>query len=139
MSRSDVRAIQRAFPQIHAACHAHHGHALQHGDEDILSHLDLVLGARTSELAKHLSMEPATLTSALRRLSKAGLVKLSKSSRDRRHTVVKLTEKGEAVGEQEMLDDAHLEEALAQLSAAERRKVVEGLTLLAGACARIDH
>lgn len=138
MSRSDVRAIQRAFPQIHATCHAHH-HALEQGDADLLSHLDLVLGARPEVLAEHLSLSRAALDTALQRLERHGLVVRSRSSRDRRRVVVKLTEKGDAVGEADMLDDAHLAAALRRLSAAERRVVVEGLTLLAKACARIEH
>lgn len=138
MSRRDVRAIQRAFPQIHAACHSHH-HTLEHGEADILSHLDLVLGARVEALAEHLALTRSSLDEALQRLEKKGLVVRSRSSRDRRHVVVKLTEAGDAAGEEDMLDDAHLEKALAQLTAAERRRVVEGLTLLAGACARITH
>lgn len=137
MSRSDVRAIQRAFPQIHAACHSHHPHALEHGDEDVLSHLDLVLGARPEELAKHLAVGMKELSSSLRRLEKAGLVVRSKSSRDARRVVVKLTEEGDAFTEQPMLDDEHLADALRRLTAAQRRQVVEGFTLLANVCAQV--
>lgn len=134
MSRSAVRAIQRAFPQIHAACHTHH----EHHDADVLAHLDLVLGVRPAELAKHLSMTTTELTSALRRLEKQGLVVRSKSARDSRRTVVKLTDKGDSFTEQPMLDDEHLGDALRRLTAAQRRIVVEGFELLAKACVQTN-
>lgn len=134
MSKTDVRAIQRAWAETWAVCHSHQRGA---HDEDILSHLDPVLAARPEALAEHLSIARDELDEALDRLEKAGFVTRSKSSRDRRRTVVKLTEAGDAyANEPSLLDDKHLAAVLKTLNAAQRRKVVEGLTLLADACSR---
>jgi DNA-binding MarR family transcriptional regulator len=140
MSVSDVRAVQRAYPQIYLACHVRHRRAnssvdgLSERDGAVLAHLDELQGRRPTDLARHLGIARSTLSATLERLVSLGLLRLAAAPRDRRERRVSLTQAGaRALAAASVLDERRLADVLARLSRAERQCAVRGLSLLARA------
>lgn len=146
MKDSDVRAIQRAYPRIYAACHRRHRprgtteDSLSPRDEQLLAHLDLERATSPSELARHLAIGLPTMSEALDRLEDTGLVTRSRTAGDRRKVQVRLTVEGDRLSRaQSVLDEALVVTVLETMKPAERRRAIEGLELLAEACGRITR
>lgn len=146
MNDSDVRAIQRAYPRIYAACHRRHRprgtteDSLSPRDEQLLAHLDLERGASPSELARHLAIGLPTMSEALDRLEDAGLIGRTRAAGDRRKVQVRLTARGDRLSRaQSVLDEELVTTVLQAMKPTERRRAVEGLELLAEACGRITR
>jgi DNA-binding MarR family transcriptional regulator len=140
MTASEVRAIQRAYPQVYLACHVRHRRAatspegLSERDGSLLAHLDELDGERPTDLARHLGIARSTLSASLDRLVELGLVRLSPGARDRRERRAHLTSAGaRAMAAASVLDSRRLERVLARLSGRERRQAAGGLSLLARA------
>src|SRR5690349_10214062 len=138
VSNRDVRLVQVAYPQIYFACHTRHirrastGTQLSAADSTLLAHLDEVRATRPTALAKHLSLANSTLSAAISRLGKLGYVTLGKAERDRRAVDLRLTAKGAAAMQASSVLDAELvSKMLAHLSSNERKRALEGITLLA--------
>ena len=138
MSASEVRAVQRAYPQIYLACHVQHRRAasspdgLSERDGALLAHLDELQGKRPTDLARHLGIARSTLSAALDRLVFLGLLRLAPAAGDRRERRVSLTAAGaRALAAASVLDARRLAAVLARLSKEERRCAVQGLSLLA--------
>jgi DNA-binding MarR family transcriptional regulator len=146
MTSTQVRAVQRAYPRIYVACHAKHrprgttSSSVSPRDEAILSHLDLRVPIKPSLLARHLSIGLPTLSEAIDRLEAAGLVERRRSANDRRNVELRLTARGEALSAaQSVLDATRLARVLSRLSAADRKRAVDGISLLATACTPEAH
>jgi DNA-binding MarR family transcriptional regulator len=139
----DVRAIQRAYPQIYRACHERHTtrssrDGLSERDGSILAHLDALGAARPTDLARHLGVGRSTLSAALVDLARRGLVEARVAMRDFREREISLTRNGRAaVATASVLDGERLSALLSRMTTAERRQVVRGLEALARA-ARTD-
>jgi DNA-binding MarR family transcriptional regulator len=90
-----------------------------------------------SELAEKHYVTLPTMSKTITTLSEHGFVRRSQSEADRRRLVIELTAAGNALLQrvtEEVVD--HLASVLGELPAAERRKLVEGLTVLRSAFAR---
>lgn len=140
MSASEVRAVQRAYPQVYLACHVRHRRAanspdgLSERDGALLAHLDDLRGRRPTDLARHLGIARSTLSAALDRLVSPGLLRLAPAPEDRRERRAFLTPAGaRALAAASVLDARRLAAVLARLSPAERRCAVRGISLLARA------
>ncbi|MFT3712057.1 MAG: MarR family transcriptional regulator [Archangium sp.] len=141
MLKTQVRAVQRAYPRIYVACHTDHRgrgttrDSVSPRDEAILSHLDLKEPLKPSTLAKHLAIGMPTLSEAIDRLEVAGLVERRRAVKDRREVELRLTARGEALSAaQSVLDATRLARVLRRLSATERKLAVRGMEVLAHAC-----
>jgi DNA-binding MarR family transcriptional regulator len=139
----DVYAVQRAYPKIWHACHKRHrkgatsSSAASERDVALLAHLDPARPTSAGALARHLGVQPSTVSASLDDLQRHGYVDRRKASRDRRVVEVHLTRKGrDAVSSESALDAARVEQMLGRLGAAERRAAVAGLELLAQAAVR---
>jgi MarR family transcriptional regulator, organic hydroperoxide resistance regulator len=132
-----VRAVQIAYPQVYLACHTRHTRArstafrLSPRDSSLLVHLDETRPTRPAALARHLGIGAPTLSAALGRLEAFGYLARTPAAGDRRGAELRLTPKGgEALAATSVLETARVDALLRSLPPAERRRAVDGLTLL---------
>jgi len=137
MTDRDVLEIQRLYPRIFHACHVRHVRArstefaLSDRDSMFLGHLDGEAPRNPGELAEHMGVAPSTMSETLDRLETLGYVARSRNGRG---TEVRLTPRGqEAMSRASVLDAGRVADLLKRLPAAERRRAIEGLALLAQA------
>ena len=142
----ELLAIQRLYPQIYHACHVRHvgtrrnAEGLSERDQSLLAHLAIDHGRSATDLARHFGVGLPTLSEALTRLEEAGHVERRRSGADRRVALAYLTPHGASVlRSASVLDDVRLRAALERLSSDERRRVIEGLELLAQAAGAARH
>ncbi len=140
MSRADLLAIQRDYPQVFFACHVEHVRATNSPDgissreAMILTHLDARVPVSPARLAKHMGVVPSTISAALKRLESLGYVRAQASASDRRSVEIRLAPRGErAMESSSVLDASRLRRVLARLTPAERADARRGLGLLARA------
>jgi DNA-binding MarR family transcriptional regulator len=140
VSNRDVRLVQIAYPQIYFACHTRHVRRastttrLSATDSTLLAHLDEEHAVRPTALAKHLGVAASTLSAAIARLAALGYVEQRRSTRDGRVVDLLLSTRGAAAMQaSSVLESARVSQMLAQLTAAERKRALEGLGLLARA------
>jgi DNA-binding MarR family transcriptional regulator len=146
MKATDLRAIQRYYPQIYFACHVDHvrkastAHELSSRDSGVLSHLDQTRPTTPSALARHIGVVPSTFSAQLQRLVDLGYVARARSEGDRRRWELRLTEKGSrALAATSVLDGRRVERLLARLAPHDRARAVEGMGLLAGAALHLTR
>jgi DNA-binding MarR family transcriptional regulator len=136
-----VAAVQLDYPRVWHKVHSTHSGthaALSPRDVGVLVHVLSADGASPTELAAHLGLSGGTLSDALGDLEARGLVVRTRHHDDKRRVAVSATDAGRAaVRVGSGLDPERLGRALGRLSAAERDVVIEGLRLLAGACATL--
>lgn len=140
----DVLTVQVCYPQIYLACHTRHTPRrssttrLSARDSSILAHLDERRGTRVSTLAAHLGVAASTLSAAIKRLSELGYIARSRPSADGRGVELRLARAGiEAMQSSSVLESARVAALLTELSLAQRRHALDGLSLLATAARRL--
>lgn len=144
MQDSDVLDVLRAYPQIYLACHVRHRtrskspSGLTERDGSLLAHIE-EQGSSPAVLARHLGISPSTLSAAITRLERRGLVRMEPVAGDGRRRRILLASDGqEAVVRDSVLDASRVAALLDSLGPAERRCAVDGLKLL-GAAARASR
>ena len=145
MPPDPVAALQRHFPQIYLACHVDHvravstPHRLSAKDSTLLCHLEEMRGMTAGQLARHLGVAASTLSAALVRLESLGYLTRRPRPRDRRTIELRLTDLGaEAMAATSVLDRRRVAGLLARLTAAECRRAIAGLALLARAAGELQ-
>lgn len=135
-----VAAVLRDYPRIFFACHRRHtrdpvtGDLVSEKQVQILDHMDEVSAVSLSRLADHMGVTPATMSVAIDRLAKRRLVTRTADTADRRRVLLRLTEAGARICEaHSVLDPELVDLMVAELSAEDRPRVMEGLALLARA------
>lgn len=143
VSNRDVRLVQVAYPQIYFACHTRHvrrastATRLSATDSTLLAHLDEQEAVRATALARHLGVAASTLSAAIARLAALGYVIQRRDSSDGRAIGLLLSAKGAAAMQaSSVLESARVKTMLGKLTAEERRRALEGLSLL-GKAARL--
>lgn len=141
VSNRDVRLVQVAYPQIYLACHTRHVRRassatnLSATDSSLLAHLDEEAAVRPTVLAKHLGVAASTLSAAIARLTSHGYLIQQRDATDRRAIGLLLSAKGaKAMQASSVLESARVKRMLDRLTAAERKRALDGLALLARAC-----
>lgn len=136
----DVRIVQTAYPQIYFACHTRHvrrastATQLSATDSTLLAHLDEEAPVRATALAKHLGLAASTLSAAIARLAELGYVIQRRDAGDRRAVQLLLSAKGAAAMQaSSVLESGRVKKMLDVLNPAERRRALDGLSLLAKA------
>ena len=137
VSNRDVRLVQVAYPQIYFACHTRHvrrastATQLSATDSTLLAHLDEKDPVRATALAKHLGLAASTLSAAIARLAALGYVVQRRSAQDGRVIDLLLAAKGAAAMQaSSVLESARVKAMLGKLTAAERKRALDGLALL---------
>lgn len=137
VSNRDVRLVQVAYPQIYFACHTRHvrrastATQLSATDSTLLAHLDEEQSVRATAMAKHLGLAASTLSAAIGRLAKLGYVIQRRDSRDGRAIDLLLSARGAAAMQaSSVLESERVRKMLANLTAAERKRALDGLGLL---------
>ena len=126
-----IRQVQRLYPLLYFACHHSHrrGDGLSERDLRILHHLAADAAPHASGLARHLGLSRSTLSEALEKLERRGLILRSRGGSNRK--MIALTAAGDAALESsDGLDGTAIGEILAQLGEDEQRRVIEGLELI---------
>src|SRR5262245_1832089 len=133
-----VGAVLNLYPRLFFACHRRHvrepesGELLSAHQASILDHLDVEQPVSLGELATHMGVTPGTMSPAVDRLTRLGLLRRARDEEGGRRLNLRLTPAGVRVSQaHSVLDPGCLRAALAQLSAEERAAVVHGLELLA--------
>ena len=139
-ARDGVRRVLADYPRIYFACHRRHvrdpggTRVLSATQASVLDHLDAVDPTALTALAAHMGVTPSTMSIAVDRLVRAGYVSRARDRADARRVQLRLTDAGVRIrSANSVLDPALVERMLRQLSAADRRRALDGLSLLAAA------
>ena len=141
----EVRLVQVCYPQIYFACHTRHvrrastATQLSASDSTLLAHLDERDAVRATALAKHLGLAASTLSAAIARLASLGYVIQRRHAKDGRAVDLLLSPRGAAAMQaSSVLESARVMKMLGQLTAAERKRALDGLTLLGKAARKVN-
>lgn len=136
----DVAAIMRDYPRIYFACHRRHtrdpqsGQLVSERQVQILDHLDEFAALSLTALADHMGVTAGTMSVAVDRLVKNGYVSRAIDGDDRRRVLLRLSRTGAQLCDaHSVLDPELIGAMIAQLSANDRAKALDGLALLARA------
>ncbi|HLY30316.1 MAG TPA: MarR family transcriptional regulator [Ktedonobacterales bacterium] len=137
--------VGRLYPAVYQRFHVSR-HTLPGADVtqrmlSVLQHMAASGPLTVSELATHLTLGKSTTTELVDRLEAKGLVARMRDERDQRRVFIWLTDAGRdrAAMRPRVLEDETLARALAHMSVASRRQLVEGLRALLRAADAIDH
>jgi DNA-binding MarR family transcriptional regulator len=140
----DLYDVLSAYPRLYLACHVEHrgrktsATGLTSREASFLAHLDRDRPMRPAALSRHLGIAPSSLSAALARLERLGMIDIESDPADGRGRLVRLTAAGrEAVVAGSVLDPGRVAALLAAMPAGDRRRGVEGLKLLAAAAGRL--
>jgi DNA-binding MarR family transcriptional regulator len=140
----DIFDILRSYPQIYLACHVEHRTrsssptGLTSRDSTVLAHVDDPQGSSPASLARHLGVAASTLSAALTRLEREGLLSVERDPGDGRRRVVRLTEGGrQAIARESVLDPERVARLLSAMAPDDRAGAVRGLKALASAARRL--
>lgn len=135
-----LTAVMTLYPRIYFACHTRHvrdpqtQRLLSRHQASILDHLDEIEPTTVMELAAHMGVTAATMSTAIDRLEQKGYAVRGRDAKDRRRVHVRLTTAGVRVREaSSVLDPSRVEALVARLTDEERARAIEGLGLLAHA------
>ena len=137
---AEVLAVQQYYPQVFHACHVHHTrarsnpHRLSDRDSSVLAHIGAGFSRSARDLARHLGIGAPAMSATLKRLESLGYVERQARSPRQPTRVLGLSAKGRAAMQAtSVLDTDRLTSLLGELTARQRQRAVEGLSLLAQA------
>ncbi|HEX4736797.1 MAG TPA: MarR family winged helix-turn-helix transcriptional regulator [Allosphingosinicella sp.] len=140
----DLYAVLRAYPLIYLACHVEHrgrktsATGLTSREASFLAHLEDAEPMRPAVLARHLGIAPSSLSAALARLEKLGMIAMEIDPADARGRLIRLTAKGkEAFASGSVLEPSRVAALLDSMDPDARRRAVDGLALLGAAARRL--
>ncbi len=134
--RATAEEVGRLYPAVYRRFKASHRPVGESGLTArmlaVLQHLAVAGPLTLGELAEHLRLSRAATTELVDRVEERGLVGRIRDERDRRRVFVMVTEAGQAkaAGAGRVLGDAALLAAIARMSPADRRSLVDGLRAL---------
>jgi DNA-binding MarR family transcriptional regulator len=125
------------FPAVYLRFHRRDGlrRALSGASRAVLYHLAQSGPLTIGECARHLERAQSVVSEIVEQLETNGLLARVRDERDRRRTLVWLTDQGRArlLDEQEVLSTPLLERAVAAMRPADREKLIEGTRALVSA------
>jgi DNA-binding MarR family transcriptional regulator len=130
----------RLYEQLHTRW-GKHERRLSSEALALLTHLSRSGPLTVAEACRHFDRAQSAMSELFDRLDERGLLVRFKDSRDRRRTLVWLSDEGSALlrKAQSPLDPARLCDALQRLSPGEREALTHGLGALVRACAAPPH
>lgn len=133
----------RLYPRIYLSCHRRHvrdpqdGRVLSSHLASVLDHLDTHEPTYVLDLASHMGVSASTMSLTLDRLESPGYIARRRDSHDARKVGIILTKAGDRVRKAgSVLDPELVLRLVGSLSAEERKRAIEGLTLLSAAATR---
>ena len=136
--RHDVARVFRDYPRIYLACHRTHvrdpktGVNVSAHQVGILDHLDTDAPTILGDLAAHMGVTSATMSTAIGRLVDQGYVTRVVDAVDRRRVQITLTDAGARIcAANSVLEPTLVGDMLDQLNAHDRKAALHGLELLA--------
>ncbi len=133
-AKAAAEAYSELFPSVYLAFHRRDGkrNALSSPSRAVLFHLAGSGPLTVGDCAKHLDRAQSVVSDIIDQLEGHGWLARVRDERDRRKTLVWLTDAGRArlVEEQEVLSKGALERAFATMTAEERRHLLEGTEAL---------
>ena len=130
----DARGFAQQFPAVYLRFHrrVQKRQMLTAQSSAVLHHLSMTGPLTVTEAARHMSRAQSVMSDIITGLEKKGLLARMADSRDRRRTLVWLTDQGErALAEdRQVLSVELLARAMAELPAGVRKGLVRGLSLL---------
>jgi len=104
----------------------------------VLHHLEIAGPLTVTEAAKHMARAQSVMSEIIDGLERKGLLARMRDLRDRRRTLVWLTDEGRAAmaAERQVLDAERLERAFAKLGERTRNEILRGLHTLVEASAQ---
>jgi DNA-binding MarR family transcriptional regulator len=137
-------AIARLYPEVYLLLHRRSGETHQRltpQSQAILQHLTYSGPLTVGEMAKHLGRAQSVISETVHALEQRGLLARIRDERDRRRTLVWLTDAAHGLLAElrEVLDRERIAAAVGAMSNDERRALLEGLEALVGAAARVRH
>ena len=134
-ARADGERFAGLFPEVYLRFHARKDRDATRVTPQMwamLQHFALAGPLTVSEAATHFERAQSVISESVDALVDKGLLERMTDERDRRRTLVWLTDEGQAflVRERRVLDETRLANAMARLSPAERQGLVEGMEAL---------
>ena len=130
----DATAFARLFPAAYLCFHRRDGKrsALTGASHAVLEHLSRSGPLTVGEAARHLDRAQSVVSGIVAGLVRKGLLEQIRDARDRRRTLIWLSEAGLArlEHEREVLSRVLLERAMRRMSTAERRALLDGMQAL---------
>ncbi len=138
-----ARAFSELFPEVYLRYHVRHGgghRTLTPQSWAVLQHLAMGGPLTISEAARHLGRAQSVTSEIMEGLEKKGLVERMRDARDRRRTLVWLTDEAHATmaDARRVLDGARLEKAMATMTRSECAALVKGMRALVRAFGEKD-
>jgi len=137
-----VRLIGELFPSIYHRLHKRWEKGERRPTSEtlaVLTHLELSGPVTVSEAARHFERAQSAVSELFDRLERAGHITRFPDTRDRRRTLVWMTESGIKIlsKSRQVLSEELLQQAVSHLSTAERRSLVRGMHALVAAADRV--
>src|SRR5215208_5274369 len=130
-----VRLIGELYPAVYHRLHSRWSSRERRPTAEslaVLTHLEMTGPLTVMEAARHFGRAQSAVSTLIDRLEKAGHVKRFPDARDRRRTLVWMTEQGLALlrRSRQVLSEVLLTQSLARMSEAERQSLVHGMQAL---------
>ena len=134
----DARAVADLFPAIYLRFAKRRTSRLTAQQWAILSHLSMSGPLTVGEAARHFGRAQSVVSEIVLGLERHGLLERMRDERDKRRTLVWLSDAGlrEMESSREVLDVTELEHALARMTKPKRTALVEGMRALVEAARR---
>jgi DNA-binding MarR family transcriptional regulator len=133
-ARSGAEAYAELFPVVYLQFHRRDGkrRELSAPSRAVLLHLSIAGPLTVGECAKHFDRAQSVVSEIVEHLERDGLLARVRDEKDRRRTLVWLTDAGRArlMEEQEVLSKGPLERAFARMKAEEREQLLAGTRAL---------
>ena len=138
---STARLYGELFPMVYLRFHRRDGkqRELSGASRAVLLHLTLSGPLTVGQCSRHLGRAQSVLSEIVDQLEQHGLLARVRDERDRRRTLIWLTDSGRArlAKEQEVLSLALLERAAGELTPRQRKNLLEGTRALIEAADRV--
>lgn len=133
----EVRQFGELFPAVYLRFHRRDGkrRELPAASRAVLQHLTLSGPLSVGEMAKHLSRAQSVVSEIVEHLERDGWLERMRDPKDKRRSLVWLSERGLALLEQEreVLSSELLAQAMANMAPADRRALLRGMQALIAA------